>query len=479
MLSLLRSYRATSKGCNVTNTSQSEKKTSEKKVQHWAIVGGGMMGLTIARLLAQAGQRVTILEARPNLGGLADAWQLGDIVWDRHYHVTLLSDSRLRALIDDLGLSDEVRWIETKTGFYSGGKFYSMSGALEFLKFPPLTLIEKLRLGGTIFFGSKIKDWKSLESIPVATWLRKWSGNGTFEKIWLPLLRAKLGEAYQRTSAAFIWSYIARMYKARRTGLKKEMFGYVRGGYAKLLGALHASLEEDGVETRLSQQIKNIASNDGSNDGSPTITFEDGSQEHFDRVVVTTATNVVSKLCPDLTAEEHQRFQDIEYLGIVCASVLLDRPFAGYYVTNITDKVPFTAVIEMTTLVDPKELGGHTLVYLPKYTTPDDPIVSQSDEEVRYNFMVALKAMYPDLTDENVQAFRISRVRNVMAIPTLNYSSQLPPVTTSLESVFAINSAHILDGTLNVNETITLGETLFEQHLQALCNPAKEATTVK
>jgi len=459
----------------VTNTPP-----SEEKAQHWAIVGGGMMGLTVARLLAKAGQRVTILEAKPNLGGLADAWTLGDIVWDRHYHVTLLSDTRLRALIEDLGLSDEVRWVETKTGFYSGGKFYSMSGALEFLKFPPLTLIEKLRLGGTIFFGSKIKDWKSLESIPVANWLRKWSGNGTFEKIWLPLLRAKLGEAYERTSAAFIWSYIARMYKARRTGLKKEMFGYVRGGYAKLLDAFHASLEADGVEIRLNQKIKNIVSDsEPKSNGSPTITFENGDQEQFDRVVVTTATNVVSKLCPNLTAEEHQRFQDIEYLGIVCASVLLDRPLGPYYVTNITDKVPFTAVIEMTTLVDPKELGGHSLVYLPKYATLDDPIVSQSDEEVRHSFMESLKTMYPDLRDENVQAFRISRVRNVMAIPTLNYSSKLPPVATSLKSVFAINSAHILDGTLNVNETIALGESLFDQHLRGLCDPSQNQSTVK
>jgi hypothetical protein len=55
-----------------------------------------------------------------------------------------------------------------------------------------------------------------------------------------------------------------------------------------------------------------------------------------------------------------------------------------------------------------------------------------------------------------------------MAIPKLNYSSNLPPVATSLDSVFAINSAHIVMGTLNVNETILLGEELFAKHLQPL-----------
>src|SRR5207344_2824723 len=98
-----------------------------------------------------------------------------------------------------------------------------------------LRLIDKLRLGGTIFYASKIKNWKRLEKIPVVDWLRKWSGKRTTEKVWLPLLRAKLGENYQFASAAFIWAIISRMYAARRTGLKKEMFGYVRGGYARIL----------------------------------------------------------------------------------------------------------------------------------------------------------------------------------------------------------------------------------------------------
>lgn len=433
--------------------------------QHWAIVGGGMMGLTLAHLLAKAGQKVTIIEARPSLGGLADAWQLGDVVWDRHYHVTLLSDSRLRSLIEEIGLEDQMNWVETKTGFYTDGKFYSMSNTAEFMKFPPLNLIEKLRLGGTIFLASKITNWRKMESVPVAMWLERYSGRGTFRKIWLPLLRAKLGESYKRTSAAFIWAHINRMYKARRTGLKKEMFGYVRGGYATLLAKLQETLESRGVSIQLDQKIARIQS-----DGQPSITFEDGSTENFDQVVISAAAPVVPKLCPDLSPVEKNKFERIEYLGIVCASLLLTRPLAGYYVTNITDASPFTAVIEMSTIVDKEELGGHTLVYLPKYVTADDPTVTMSDEEVESTFIAALKKMYPDLQDDQIAAFRISRVRNVMAIPSLGYSQKLPPLKTTLPSVYAINSAHILKGNLNVNETITLAEELFESELMPAVN---------
>ena len=199
-----------------------------------AIIGAGFLGLTVALRCAQRGDTVTVFESGAEIGGLASAWKIGDVVWDKHYHVTLLSDAYTRKIVEDIGLADEFEWVETKTGFYTEGKLYSMSNTLEFLKFPPLDIISKLRLGGTIFYASRVKDWKVLEKISVEKWLTKLSGKSTFEKMWRPLLKAKLGDAYKKTSAAFIWATIQRMYAARNSGLKKEMFGYVRGGYASL-----------------------------------------------------------------------------------------------------------------------------------------------------------------------------------------------------------------------------------------------------
>ncbi|MEM6780200.1 MAG: FAD-dependent oxidoreductase, partial [Planctomycetota bacterium] len=124
----------------------------------WLVVGGGVMGLQVARELINRGQDVTIAESAPSLGGLTSAWKLGDAIWDRFYHVTLLSDDKLRSLLRELDLEDSMKWVETKTGFYSGGRLLSMSNTAEFLKFPPLNIIEKLRLGGTIFYASKIRN---------------------------------------------------------------------------------------------------------------------------------------------------------------------------------------------------------------------------------------------------------------------------------------------------------------------------------
>ena len=207
---------------------------SRSKIQNTkskiAIVGSGFLGLTLALRLAKDGATVTVFESASEIGGLASVWQLGGLTWDKHYHVTLLSDKHTRRIVDEIGLGDEFEWVETKTGFYTGGRLVSMSNTMEFLRFPALGLLSKLRLGGTIFRASRINNWKKLENISVEKWLTRLSGKKTFRKIWLPLLKAKLGEAYRETSAAFIWATIQRMYAARRSGQFAGMHGRAGAG---------------------------------------------------------------------------------------------------------------------------------------------------------------------------------------------------------------------------------------------------------
>jgi protoporphyrinogen oxidase len=430
-------------------------------VERWAIVGGGLLGMTLALRLAEQGKVVTLYESATSLGGLASAWRLGDVVWDRHYHVTLLSDMRLRSLLEQLGLEKDMQWVETRTGFYTDGQLYSMSNTLEFLRFPPLGLFDKLRLGATIFYASKIKDWKRLERTTVADWLRRWSGARTFERMWLPLLRAKLGENYRQASAAFIWATIARMYAARRTGLKKEMFGYLPGGYARMLERFAEHLVEKGVHIKLGCNVKRVESE---LEDRISVECEDGATENFNQVVITAPGAIAARMCVGLAEEEKRKLEGIQYQGIICASLLLKEPLANFYVTNITDRdVPFTAVIEMSALVDRKHFDGNALVYLPKYVDPDDEAFALSDDELKEKFLSALEKMYPHFTRSDLVSFRVSRVRYVFPIPTLNYSERLPSMTTTLAGVHIVNSAHIINGTLNVNETVQLAEKAVER----------------
>jgi protoporphyrinogen oxidase len=153
--------------------------------------------------------------------------------------------------------------------------------------------------------------------------------------------------------------------------------------------------------------------------------------------------------------------------------VLLRRPLATYYVTNITDDwVPFTGVIEMTTLVDPQAFGGSSLVYLPRYLAQDDPFWQLDDAAIRERFTAALERMYPAFRRDDVLAFEVSRVREVLAVTTLDYTSaHLPPLATSLPGVHVVNSAQIAQGTLNVNETVSLAETQARALLEQFGHP--------
>jgi hypothetical protein len=46
----------------------------------------------------------------------------------------------------------------------------------------------------------------------------------------------------------------------------------------------------------------------------------------------------------------------------------------------------------------------------------------------------------------------------VFAVPTVGYSRALPSTTTSVPGLHVLNSAHIVNGTLNVDETVQLAE---------------------
>ncbi|MFN8646696.1 MAG: NAD(P)/FAD-dependent oxidoreductase [Gemmatimonadales bacterium] len=419
------------------------------------IVGGGFLGLTLAWRLQADGHQVTIIEAAPEPGGLAAPAALGGFTWDRFYHVILLSDHHLRGLLAELGLDDRLRFGTTRTGFYTDGTLYSLSTSLEFLQFPPLGLIDKARLAATILRASRIADGRPLEQVPVTDWLIKWSGYRTFERIWLPLLKSKLGENYRHASASFIWAIIARMYAARRSGLKQEQFGYVEGGYAAVLQRFRERLEAAGAVLRTGRAATRVESG---TEPRVTVTLEGGTALQFDDVILTVPCGRAAALCPGMTPAERARLASVTYQGITCAALLLRQPLAPYYVTNITESwVPFTAVIEMTTLVDRAAFGGHSLVYLPRYLTQDDPFWQRTDEEIRAEFTGALARMYPAFRPTDVLAFQVSRVREVLALSTLNYSAErLPPTATSLPGVHLVNSAQIANGTLNLNETVGL-----------------------
>lgn len=450
-----------------------------------AILGAGLLGSVLALRLQRAGHRVTLLESAPAIGGLTGAAASAGFIRDRYYHVVLLSDLNTRRLIDELRLTDKLHWGTTRTGFFTDGQLHSMSNALEFLRFKPLALPDKLRLAATIIHASRIKDPAPLESVRALDWLERLSGRRVVDRIWRPLLRSKLGDNARIASAAFIWAIIARMYAARRSGIKREMFGYLDGGYAGVLDALGAELRLAGVRLEHGFEAGEIATCDQpksdraavdrmSDDPARTsdarsaqvrVKARDGRQVMADHVIATVSPRILLRIVPGLTETERERLASVQMQGVVCVAVLTRHPLSPYYVTNITEPgIPFTGVIEMTALADRAQFGGHSLVYLPFYLAQDDPRWKDDDATFIETVCRGLERMYPAFDRNDLVDVSVARSRDVLAISTLGYSERsMPALQSSVPGLMVLNSAQIAYGTLNVNETLGLIETHWRE----------------
>jgi protoporphyrinogen oxidase len=136
----------------------------------------------------------------------------------------------------------------------------------------------------------------------------------------------------------------------------------------------------------------------------------EGSVQPFDAVVATVQAPIFRRLIPGANAEYLDYLGKNAYLGVIAPLLVLDRPLTGYWTLNITDdRIPFTGVIETTTYIDPQYVGGHHLVYLPKYTAPDSPWQKMSDGEIRMVWLQNLETMFPDFDRKSVQYFLVHR----------------------------------------------------------------------
>ena len=292
--------------------------------------------------------------------------------------------------------------------------------------------------------------------------------------------------------------------------MKREMFGYVRGGYGKVLERFSEVLIEKGVEIRLNSKVDSIEKLDsgkvkvttaaarrsrdtkpnvvrqqtkyaefqaatvvsqgfsGAFISEPAMSFgkvtsfpEDRTATYFDKVILTCPSNVAEKMLVGIDEEERRKLKDIQYQGIVCASMMTKCSLSNYYVTNITDDTPFTGIIEMSAIVDKREFNRNALIYLPRYIAPEDELFDKTDAEIEEYFLKGLEKMYPKFRRQDVVAFKVSKVRQVFPVPVLRYSEELADMRSSLDGVFVVNSSHIVNGTLNINETVQLAEKFY------------------
>lgn len=415
-----------------------------------AIIGGGIMGITLAYYLSKAGVAVDVFEASDTLGGLAGPLTLPDgVEVDRFYHAILSSDAQLNQLCTELDIADQMRFNETRTGFYYDRSIYSMNNIVEFLKFPPLGWIDRFRLGVTVLAAQRVRDWQELEGVSVEEWLIRLGGENTYRNIWRPMLAAKFDGDFSNVPATWIWSRLVRVKSTRQGASQKEGAGHIIGGYITLIKAMAQQIEKAGGRIHLSTPVQEVCIEGGQAQRATGVRLADGVRS-FDAVVVTSQVPIFRRLIPAAVQEYHDFLGKTDYLGIVCPLLVMDRPLTGYWTLNITDeRIPFTGVIETTTYIDPAYVGGHHLVYLPKYTAPGSTLIGKSDEEIKEMWMENLRAMFPDFDASSVRYFLVHRERYVEPLHGLNAAHLIPAVETPVRSLFLVTTAQIYPALTN------------------------------
>jgi protoporphyrinogen oxidase len=433
------------------------------------IVGGGLMGLSLAQRLSSRGHDVTVFERDSQLGGLATHHNYGEFTWDRFYHVILPSDTHLIGFLRDIGLGEQVNWSKTRTGYYVDKKLHSISNNIEFLKFPLVGLWGKFRLALTILYCSRIKNWRRLEKITVEEWLIKTCGRKTYEKFWKPLLLAKLGESYRRVSAVFIWTYIKRLFSARdNSAQSNECLGHVSGGYKTVFDRLTELIKNPGGEIRTGVAVDQVRP---CPDGGITVSHGDES-EHFDKVIFTSPVNVLKQAASAELLDIKNGVGEVEYLGVVCGVLVTRKPLVPFYVVNIADsRIPFTGVVGMSNVVAVEETAGYYLTYLPRYVISDDALLRRSDEELRQKFLDGLRQMFPDFEMADIVSMHVNRAFKVQPLQVLNYSTIVPQVKTRHEDFFVLNTSQFVNNTLNNNEVIRAVDDFMHDFGAAFVDP--------
>ena len=74
--------------------------------RHVVVIGGGLAGITAAIALAESGAQVTLLEARPRLGGATCSFARDALTVDTGQHIYLGCCTAYRGLLDQLGMTD-------------------------------------------------------------------------------------------------------------------------------------------------------------------------------------------------------------------------------------------------------------------------------------------------------------------------------------------------------------------------------------
>jgi protoporphyrinogen oxidase len=391
----------------------------EKK--KFAIIGGGITGLVAGYRLLQKGYGVTIFEKEKELGGLLGSFKIEGKSLEKAYHHIFKTDKYIIGLIEELGLSSKLKWFDGSTAIYFDKKIWLFNGAMDLLRFKPLGMVDKIRLGLVKIFLEKEKKWQKFENVLAYQWMEKWCGKRAYKIVWEPLLKGKFADKYKDVSMAWLWARIHVRTGSSEGG--REKLGYLIGGFEQITKELKRRINKMRGEVKLNSEVD-----------------EKKLLKDFDEVIS----------CASLP--------EIDYLGEITAVFSSTQNLSPYYWHNINDiKSPFVAFVQHTNLVPTKNYSGKEIYYLGTYLPQKHRYFSIDDKNIWQEFFDYLKTIFPYFDEKQISEKHIFKFKTAQHIVTRNYQYQMLNVKKN-QNIINVNFANIYPEDRGINFAVREGE---------------------
>lgn len=358
-----------------------------------AVIGAGLTGLRVANELKEYAN-IKIFE-KDQVGGLLSSFCNGYCI-EKFYHHLFRTDLELLEVIKEHGLSSKLVWKTVKIGFAVNDKIFSLSTPLEILKYPHMSIFDKLKLA-MFTLKSRRLNYEEYDDVSAVSALKERFSDKLLKNFFMPLLRAKFGENAERVSYAWL---LARVAIRSNRKLKGEEIGYLRHGFHQLVESMSEEVEivQEGCKIKRLEKWN--------------VNGED-----FDAVVFTAPIPELGELVKSFGLPE------ISYQSSVCALVSLKKSFSDLYWINV-DNACFGAIIEHTNFM-PFEDYGENLIYLASYSTPEGWLFNQSDSEIQKLFIKDLRKF--GVEEKEINWFKIFKAKYSSPIYERGFIRKITP----------------------------------------------------
>lgn len=407
------------------------------------------MGLAAAYHAAVGGAEVTLVEAAPQIGGMAAHLDFGGVSIERFYHFVCKADRPTFDLMAELGIGDRMRWRETSMGFFTGGRLHDWGDPVSLLRFPRVSLIARLRYGLLAFVSTRRERWDALETQSAKQWITRWGGREVYDKLWRPLFELKFYQYADNISAAWIWTRVKRLGTSRRSLFHEEL-GYIEGGSQTLVDRLGERIRELGGTIRTGAPIDEVVVRDGRVAGVRIGDEVLGA----DRVISTVPTPLVAAMVPALPEAWKARYAAIENIGVVCLLFKLKRSVTPHFWVNIAQpEIEIPGIIEFSNL----RPCDDNIVFVPYYLPVTHPKFSWSDDALIEEAFGYIRTINPDLQQSDLIDARVGRLRHAQPICEPGFAAKIPPVQTPIAGLQIADTCFYYPEDRGISESVRVG----------------------